>query len=375
MRVLFVTNPGEGQLYPMIPLAWSFTAAGHEVLVGAPADFLPKIRRVGLAAAASTPPLDMLEIMTTASGGSLRPTDIPLEGQVRAAARGFAMMAERTMDSLSALVRAWRPDVLVTESTCFVAPLVADQQGLPYVEHRPGLAMPTFLRKLVAEELARDLPEPMLVVDNCPRSFQHDDVPAGHLTRYVPYNGPGEVTSWMLTKAEAKRVLITLGTGVPHDPNSWSLLELMTAALDKLAVEMVLAVPDPEDVGAPRMGDLPSSVLAVGRFPLSAVVPTCDLVINHGGRGSAMTTLVNGLPQLAVPHYGDQFLTANQVRQRGVGLMVPVSEVTAEAVGTAASALLNEPKFAEAAQAAAEENARQPSPVELVSVVSDQVGK
>jgi L-demethylnoviosyl transferase len=375
MRVLFVTNPGEGQLYPMIPLAWAFSAAGHEVLVGAPADFLPKIRRVGLSAAASTQSLDMLEIMTTASGGSLRPTDIPLEGQVRAAARGFAIMAERTMDSLSALVRTWQPDLLVTESTCFVTSLVAAQQGLPYVEHRPGLAMPTFLRKLVAEELARDVPEPILVVDNCPRSFQLEDVPAGQVTRYVPYNGPGEVTSWMLSKGEARRVLITLGTGVPHDPNSWSLLELMTAALDKLSVEMVLAVPDPEDVGAPRLGALPASVLAVGRFPLSALVPTCDLVINHGGRGSAMTTLVNGLPQLAVPHYGDQFLTASQVLQRGVGLMVPVGEISTEAVGAAAAALLDEPKYTEAARGFAEENARQPSPAELVSVLSGQIGK
>lgn len=375
MRVLFVTNPGEGQLYPMIPLAWSLSAAGHDVLIGAPADFLPKIRRVGLSAAASTEPLDMLEIMTTASGGSLRPDDIPLDEQVRAAARGFAMMAERTMDSLSALVRAWRPDLLVTESTSFVTSLVAAQQSLPYVEHRPGLALPTFLRKLVAEELTRDMPEPILIVDNCPRSFQHEDVPAGHLTRFVPYNGPGEVTSWMMSKGEVKRVLITLGTGLPHDPNSWSLLELMTAALDKLSVEMVLAVPDPEDVGAPRLGALPPSVLAVGRFPLSAVVPTCDLVINHGGGGSVMTTLVNGLPQLVVPHYGDQFLKADQVRQRGVGLGVPVAEISPEAVQTAASALLHEPKYAEAARGFAEENARQPSPVELVSVLGGLIGK
>lgn len=370
MRVLFVTNPGEGQLYPMVPLAWALHAAGHETIVAAPEDFLPKILRAGLAAAASSGPIDMVEIMTTGSGGSLRPTEMTWEAQVGAAARGFAMLAERTADSLSALVEVWRPDLLITESTAFVTPIVADRHGVPYVEHRPGPAMPTLLGKLVAEELRRDLPEPALIVDNCPPSFQHDDVPRGHVTRYVAYNGPGIMASWMLARGESKRVCVTLGTGLPHDPDSWSLLKLMVAALDELAVEMVLAVPDPDEVGSPQWGTLPPSVRAVGRFPLSAMVPTCDLVINHGGAGSAMTTMVSGLPQLTVPHYGDQFRTANQVRQRGVGLSIPISEVSPDTVKTAVSALLGAPEYRQAAQQTAKENASEPGPAELVEVLS-----
>jgi L-noviosyl transferase len=311
----------------------------------------------------------------SASGGSLSPTDVPWEDQVRAAARGFAMVAERTLDGMSALIRAWGPDLVIAESTAFGAPVAAADCGVPFVEHRPGPAFPSLLRKLVADELTHDLPDPMLVVDNCPPSFQHDDAAPGQVTRYVPYNGPGVLADWMLARSERKRVCVTLGTGLPHDPTSWSLLELMIATLDALSVEMVLAVPNPDEVRSPQWDGLPASVRAVGRYPLSAMVPTCDLVINHGGAGSVMTTLVSGLPQLVVPHYGDQFTTAKQVTQRGVGLAVPVSEISPEAVKTAVTALLDAPEYRKTAEEIAQENARQPTPADLVEVLRTRVGR
>lgn len=371
MRVLFVTNPGEGQLYPMVPSAWGLQAAGHEVLVAAPENFLPKVTGVGLPAAASSGPLDMVEIMTTGSGGSLRPADMLWEDQVRAAARGFAIVAKRTMEGLSALIKGWRPDLMIAESTSFGAALAASLHGVPWVDHRPGPAMPTVLGKFVADELTpgRGLPDPVLTVDNCPPGFQHDDVPSGHVIRYVPYNGPGVMADWMLTRGDRKRVCLTLGTGLPHDPSSWSLLELMIATIDELGAEMIVAVPGQDEVGSPQWKGLPASVLAVGRFPLSAMLPTCDLVINHGGAGSMMTTLVGGLPQLVVPHYGDQFRNAQQVTQRGVGLGLPREEVTPEAVRAAVSTLLEAGEYRQAAQDLAQENAAQPSPADLVEVL------
>lgn len=376
MRVLFITNPGEGQLYPMVPLAWALHASGHDVLVAAPEDFVPKITRVGLPATASSGPIDMLEIMTSRSGGSLRPTEMTYEDQVRAAARGFAMLAERTVDGMSALIKTWGPDLVVAESTAFGAPLAAGRTGVPFVEHRPGPALPPALGKLVAGELARELPDPTLVVDNCPPSFQHDDVSPGHVTRYVPYNGPGAFADWMLTRGNRRRVCVTLGTGLPNHPGSWSLLELMVATLDELSVEMVLAVPNPDEVRRPEWNNhLPESVRAVGRFPLSALVPTCDLVINHAGAGSTMTTLVAGLPQLNVPHFGDDIRRAKLVTERGVGLAVPVTEISPEAVKTAVSALLDDPRYRRAAQEVARENATQPTPVDLVEVLRTRIGR
>jgi L-noviosyl transferase len=374
MRVLFITNPGEGQLYPMVPLAWALQLTGHEVLAAATEDFVPKITRVGLPAAACSKPVDLMEIMTSGSGGELRPTEMTFADQVRAAARGFAMVAERTADGTAELIRAWRPDLVIAESTAFAAPIAAARCGVPFVEHRPGPALPGLLRELAAEELSGGLPEPDLIIDNCPRSFQLDDVPPGELTRYVPYNGPGVVADWMLSRGDRKRVCVTLGTNLPQAPGSWSLLELLIATLDELPVEIVIAVPNPDEVRWPKWDSQPASVRAVGRFPLSALVPTCDLVINHGGAGSVMTTLVAGLPQLCLPHYGDDIRRAQQVAEHGVGLAVPIGEVSPASVRAAVSALLDTSGYQQAAQQIAAENQRQPGPVELVGVLQAVIG-
>lgn len=370
MRVLFVTNPGEGQLYPMVPLAWALHNAGDEVLVAATEDFLPKITRVGLPAAATGGPVNLMEIMTSGSGGEMRPTEMSWEDQARAAARGFAILAERTADGVASVAGTWRPDLVIAESTNFAAPLAASRLGIGFIEHRPGPALPGLLRKLAAEELSGGLPDPALIIDNCPPGFQHDDVPSGHVTRYVPYNGPGVMTDWMLKRGDRKRVCVTLGTNLPHAPGSWSLLETAIAALDELSAEIIVAVPNPDEVRYPQWDDgLPKSVRAVGRYPLSAIVPTCDLVINHCGPGSVMATLVGGLPQLCVPHYGDDIRRASQVADQGVGLSVPAGEVSKEAFASAAATLLGETRYREAAMKVAAANARQPGPADLVEVL------
>lgn len=33
MRVMFIATPGVGHVFPMVPLAWAFRAAGHDVLM------------------------------------------------------------------------------------------------------------------------------------------------------------------------------------------------------------------------------------------------------------------------------------------------------------------------------------------------------
>ncbi|HET9895100.1 MAG TPA: nucleotide disphospho-sugar-binding domain-containing protein [Streptosporangiaceae bacterium] len=369
MRVLFNTNPGEGQLYPMVPLAWALHVSGHDVLVAATEDFLPKITRIGLPAAASSEPVNLVEIMTSGSGGELRPTEMSFEDQVRAAARGFAMVAERTADGTAELIGTWHPDLVIAESTAFAAPIAAARHGVPFVEHRPGPALPGLMRKLAAEELSGGLPEPALIIDNCPPSFQLTDVPSGHVTRYVPYNGPGVVTDWMLAKGDTRRVCVTLGTNLPHAPGSWSLLDLMIATLNELPVELVIAVPNPDEVRWPDLAGQPASVRGVGRFPLSALVPTCDLVINHAGAGSSMTTIVAGLPQLCIPHYGDDIRRAQQVAERGVGLAIPAGEVSPGSVKAAVTTLLDDPRYQQAAGEVARENLSLPGPLDVVDAL------
>src|SRR5262245_54913822 len=63
MRVLFVSCPSAGHVYPMFSLAWALRAAGHEVLVASSAAIAQDIREAGLAAVATHGPVGTAEGM------------------------------------------------------------------------------------------------------------------------------------------------------------------------------------------------------------------------------------------------------------------------------------------------------------------------
>lgn len=50
MRVLLTTWAAPGHLFPMVPLAWAFQAAGHEVRVAGPPSCQDAITQAGLSA-------------------------------------------------------------------------------------------------------------------------------------------------------------------------------------------------------------------------------------------------------------------------------------------------------------------------------------
>lgn len=57
MRALFTTTPGLGHLFPMVPLAWAFRCAGHQVLVAAPTQIAHAVRSMRLRAEIEAMPL------------------------------------------------------------------------------------------------------------------------------------------------------------------------------------------------------------------------------------------------------------------------------------------------------------------------------
>ena len=80
---------------------------------------------------------------------------------------------------------------------------------------------------------------------------------------------------------------------------------------------MVLAAGSADLTG---LGVLPDNVRSVGYLPLSAFLPSCALVIHHGGSGTTAAPLFYGEPQLVLPSFADNPLSAQRVVERGVGL-------------------------------------------------------
>src|SRR5690348_11151861 len=112
MRILFTTVALPGHLYPLVPLAWSARALGHEVVVATADNFVPAALRAGLPAVSCGPEsgLDDLRGAGAVRLGAQSPLSEPLSAQRYAHGLAFAAMARRHLPGLRALVRSWRPD-------------------------------------------------------------------------------------------------------------------------------------------------------------------------------------------------------------------------------------------------------------------------
>jgi UDP:flavonoid glycosyltransferase YjiC (YdhE family) len=86
----------------------------------------------------------------------------------------------------------------------------------------------------------------------------------------------------------------------------------------------------------------------------AAVLPHADLVISHGGIGTALAAIAHGVPVLFLPLGRDQPVNAKAVAATGAGKVLPPSATPGQ-IARAADELLNDPRFREAAARAAEQ--------------------
>ena len=117
----------------------------------------------------------------------------------------------------------------------------------------------------------------------------------------------------------------------------------------------------------------PANVALVDSAPHQAVMAEARLVITHGGHGTTIKALANGLPQLILPHGRDQADNAIRVTERGAGLSLP-ADAEVEAIRAAIARLLTEPAFTEAAQALGAKVAREAEESPVAEILEGLAG-
>jgi UDP:flavonoid glycosyltransferase YjiC (YdhE family) len=98
------------------------------------------------------------------------------------------------------------------------------------------------------------------------------------------------------------------------------------ASAEQVAFEVVLA-------GDIEVESLPGNVRPAGYLPLSAFLPTTSLLVHHGGSGTTAAPLHYGVPQLVLPSFADNPLSAQRVVERGVGLSHEPATITVSGRG------------------------------------------
>lgn len=237
--------------------------------------------------------------------------------------------------SLLALFADWRPDAIVLEPYAAAAALAAEANRLPIVVcGRPALPDPVQrtaltpanqrIRSLCAQigvagrywDLDRaQIRSPFLHVDYFSRRW-YADLPAIDLR--TTFAGSQRQPEPALAPQTPPTVLITLGSLFRDDP----------AFFRTAAEAVILEGGSPLVVTGRRAGDvdadetlyrLPDGTEVHGWVDFDAVMPRLTGIIHHGGVGTTHAALRHGLPQVAVPHAGDQQPQAGRITQAGVG--------------------------------------------------------
>ncbi|MEU8639214.1 nucleotide disphospho-sugar-binding domain-containing protein [Amycolatopsis sp. NPDC048633] len=350
----------------MVPLAWACRAAGHEVLVAVPENFVDTVLRSGLPAVSSGPPMDFVEL-----GPDL--STHPIEQRRHVHGRVFGRIAAATLPRMLSIVDAWRPDVVLSERAEFAGPLAAAAHGTPLADVRWGVAELPEYRAGAVEVLAGSpvaaglaIPEPALSLSPWPPSLRLPHATGQLSFRHVSYNGTADVPDWVLAPRTKPRICLTLGTLVPlfGIPDLHRKMLAVVRELGRLDVDVVIAV---DERAMASWGPLPENVSQAGRMPLHQVLGACDVLIQHGGQGTTLTAFSAGVPQLALPQFDDQFENADAVAKAGAGIRMLPDEVTPRAVAAHCEELLGTPAFAAAASAVAREMAAQLSPLDVVA--------
>jgi UDP:flavonoid glycosyltransferase YjiC (YdhE family) len=383
MRLLFVTSPLVGHLFPLVAQAWGARMAGHEVVVGTAGEAAVTAHRAGLPAvdvAGGQDPVARFRSQPRPHSDR-PPAGSPAQGTPpEFAARLFGACSEAMAEGATELARGWRPDCVVHSALDGAGPIAAARLGVPLVQHT--FAMGTMAPELMAAlrqllepvrrkyDVSDEPAEPIAVIDPGPRSVRLGTADSVRACRFVPFNGGGEPPVWMLRPARRPRLCLTLGTVVPL--MGTSTLAMLLDAMSTLDVEVVLAS-GRADLSA--IGALPDNVRPAGYVPLSILLPTCAAIVHHGGAGTVATALAAGLPQLALPHMADQFDISAAIERRGVALIELPTETSTDRLRTAIARLLGDHTLHRHATDVAAENAALPAPAEVMSALAAEVSQ
>ncbi|MER7917823.1 MULTISPECIES: nucleotide disphospho-sugar-binding domain-containing protein [unclassified Streptomyces] len=409
MRVLITPFPWVPHYYPIVPFAWACAMAGHEVRVAAMPSLTDVVLRTGLPAVPVGPdPAEAFRragVNFTPPKGTRHaeprreawPEDWPAHPErlserqrdyFRKIGLFASLMADAQLDDLVALGRDWRADVVVHDGTQFAGPVAAEALGLPNVRYLLGYPGQLRVDTSYGTDLVPEFPplferfgvaprpEPTAWLDPSPPSVQYPWAPDARVLnmRYVPYNGPGELPTWLNEPPARPRVCMTWGhtTAEWEGPALVGFIRRTIEAILALDVELVLVL---SETLRDLLGEQPPGVRTAVGVPMNAVLPSCAAVVHHAGPGTTMAAAALGVPQLMITNHPHNAAMAARVAAAGAGRHLLIEEVPEGTEETRAevSGLLEKPSFREGAERLRAEIAAQPSPLDVVTRVEELV--
>ena len=359
VRVLFTFAGGSGHAEPLVPIARAVQASGHGVAFAGRHAAVAPLEVHGFTLFPD--PADAMDRPATIT--PLLEIDMEREYEVlrNAYAERFARAAAARLPQLN---EEWQPNVVVCDEVDFGSMIAAERLGLPHATVLVTAAGSFVRPEVVAEPLdalraehglptdpdlamlARDL-----VVSPFPPSFRDPECPLPPNTLTIRSGAEdnaavGDAPPWPLHRPDWPNVYFTLGT--VFNEESGDLFARVLAGLRELPINVVVTLG--RNLDAEVVGRQPENVHVERYIPQSSVLPSCDLMINHGGSGSVIGALAHGVPMVVLPMGADQPLNAARCEELGVGIVLHAFRATPDSVADAVTTALDDPAFRVAAE-------------------------
>lgn len=361
MRVLLTSHGSTGDIYPVIRLGRALVQAGHHVRFATVSLFREEIESAGIEFVYLPPDWDQsgfaeamrdltkaknpLDLMRIIYSESLPFLDEILETLGRELQTADVFVTSYVFANLCALARQAKVPCAVTTFAHNVVPSVSyPPEGLP------RLAAPAFLR--------RSWNRMLWALTDRVLCWQINRVVGEAMERH----GMGRAESFALEPAD--QVLVTVSPGLFQPKRLWSdrfrftgylrwqspedshldaeldtfcagervpILTFGSVTFDearKVMTRFMRNWPEGKKIiiqsgWAGLTIERPHSAMKrVGRVSHDQLFRYASMVIHHGGAGTTASVLHAGVPNIIIPHIGDQWFFASEVKRLGVGLEV-----------------------------------------------------
>jgi UDP:flavonoid glycosyltransferase YjiC (YdhE family) len=387
MRIGIHTLGTRGDFQPYLALAMALRAAGHEVLLVAPAQFAAAASRGGIGFAPL--PASFLELLDDPEFGAMLAGGKSTWAAKRRLFARYRPVMAAVLDTEAQAAAAFAPELIVHHPKSLAAPLLAARRARPAVlasplpGFTPTAAFPSPLvpwrslgplnrlshtatahagwllwRGMLREWSRRTLGT----------AAARPPPPAGTLYAYSPAVVPPPpewgadvlVSGYWFDNEEAWQppagLLDFLAAGAPPvyvgfgsmpvaDPPA--LTRLVLDALQRCGLRAVIAA----GWGGLGAAQLPPQVHRIGQAPHAWLLPRMAAVVHHGGAGTTAAGLRAGRPNVICPFLGDQPFWGRRVADLGAGPQpLAIRSLDAQALA-AALRQAAQPQVVHAAQA------------------------
>jgi MGT family glycosyltransferase len=384
-----------GHLNPMTTLGRELQRRGHEItLIGRP-DARGKAEKTGLPFAAIGEE-DFPE-------GSMQKTSQELGGlngirAVQFTAELLRQSAATILREAPEVVSLRKIDALVVDQVSQAGGTVAERLGLPWIAvcnalalnpdpHLPPCVLPwTYgdgaiarLRNAFGDALLRWLARPVVEEINTHRAAHHlapidggfsggsplvqiaqqpafFEFPRRKRIENLHYTGPWhhsashEEIPFPWEKLDG-RPLIYASMGTLQNRQGF-IFETIAAACEKLEAQLVISLGSRDQDAAAMAETFAGTPIVVSIAPQLSLLQKATLAITHAGLNTALESLSQGVPMVAIPITNDQPGVASRLAWLGAAEVVQPTKLTVARLRAALEKVLREPSYREAAQRA-----------------------